>query len=136
MSKNTSGSKLYIVSEFGYEYDDNNYFRGENTGYYPRTAHRSEKKANEVCDSLNLSEFKNLFSNREIINYGELGYMLDDDNESNKAVFLKYFGTTPDEWWDNPDVDWVVKPTEESWQELYTCFDVSWYNVTMVNLES
>lgn len=127
-------NKLYIVSELGFEYDDNNYYREKGSGGYPRTAYSSEDKANQVCEELNLEEFKNLFSNREIQNYGDLGYMLDADNEKTNAVFNKYFGTDAGEWWDNQDVDWVVRPTEKSWAELYDCFDVSWYDVTSVKV--
>lgn len=128
-------NKLYIVGELGYEYDDNNYYRGEGSGSYPRTAYRTEKKAREVCEELNLQEFKSLFKSRDIQNYGDLGYMLDADNENTNKVFNKYFGTGAGEWWDNSDVDWVVKPTEEAWEELYDCFNVSWYTVTSVTLE-
>jgi hypothetical protein len=54
-------------------------------------------------------------------------------NEETKKVFNKYFACTPLEWWDNNEVDWVVKPTQENWEELYQCFDVSWLIAMSLN---
>ena len=128
------GNKLYIVAELGYEYDDNNYYRGEGSGSIPRTAYRTEEKARKVCDELNLEEFKNLFDNRDIFNYGDIDWILRNDDNT-EALFSKYFGSTVDNWFSDADVDWVIKPTDEDYKNLYDCFNISWFTVTSVLME-
>jgi hypothetical protein len=121
------------VAELGFEYDDNNYYRGECSGSYPRTAYRSEDKARQVCEELNLIDFKSYFNGRDIKSYGDLDWMIESNEENNK-IFSKLFGTDVEGWWANDSVDFVIKPTKEDWETLYNCFKVSWYTVCSVKM--
>lgn len=54
--------KIYIVSEIGFEYDDNNYFLPESGGVNPRKAFASRDKAEAYVDQQNFEKFKILWN--------------------------------------------------------------------------
>ena len=50
-------TKLYVVCEYGWEYDDNNYYQGDN-GAEPRKAYKSKEKAEADCKERNIASLK------------------------------------------------------------------------------
>lgn len=128
-------TKLYIISEIGWDYDDNNYYRSD--GVYPSKAFRSKQKAIEELDKMSLQRFKSSFD--EISNYGYDNDRFNSNLAQKYKIFEKLFELSLEEWLtksSNQDfVDWVVEPTEEDWKQLYECCYVDWYSIAEIDVE-
>lgn len=72
MAKKQNGTKVYIVSKIGWEYNDEYYYRPESEGGLPVEAYKDRSKAELRCIELNTKEF-----DAETVTYtgkGEEGY--------------------------------------------------------------
>jgi hypothetical protein len=131
--------KVYVVSEYGWDYDDNNYYRSDSSGSHPTVAYSTLEKANKECDKKNLERFKSEFNSQELSNYySEFSNLVrydPEDSEKTDKVFAKIFGCTASHWYHNPKSEMLIKPTAKEWTELYDCFWVTWYQVVEVNLK-
>lgn len=125
-------STLYIVSENGWEYDDNNYYSTD--GVFPTKAFKNKQRAIEEMNKMSLARFKSSFD--EIKNYG---YSFSDNFDSDLAektkIFEKLFQATWRDWYERSDIDFVVEPTDEDWQQLHDCCSISWYSIAKIELE-
>ncbi len=119
---------LYIVSECGWEYDDNNYYPSE--GSYPSRAFRTKQRAIEEAERMSLERFKNYFN--ELREYPE---PFDISAADESEIFQKLFECSAEEWFCDYNADFVVKPTEEDWKQLYDCCQISWYSVAEIEVE-
>jgi hypothetical protein len=127
---------VYVVSEYGWDYDDNNYYRNDSGGSYPTIAYSTLEKADKVCGEKNLERFKAEINSQELINYcSEFSYSIKYDGELTDTVFAKIFGCTAHHWYENPESEMLIKPTAKEWKDLYDCFLVSWHEVIGVNLK-
>ena len=125
---------IYLVCEYGYEYDDNNYYRVDNTAN-PRTAYATLEQAEQVCNQLNVAEFKNVFISGDISDYGSYPYIIKDKCKS-KADKLakKLFKIKLEDCWSEyskPDIN-AENVTLDQWQEFYKYFNTNWYFVRQV----
>jgi len=110
--------KYYIVQKLGWEYDDNNYFQGEDTGGTPQKVFTSYSKAEKLADKLNLEELNEC-------RLGEYGYGEKVDEEF-FDIYNKLFDDTLTE------IDWdfeLPKLTKEQYNELKDHILVKFYEV-------
>lgn len=125
-------SILYVVSEVGWEYDDNNYYSID--GVFPAKAFKSKEKAKEELYNMSLRKFKSNFY--EIRNYGYEDYeRFDADLAEKSKIFEKLFEASLEDWVQNTEVDFVVQPTDQDWKDLYDCYNGSWYSIAEIELE-
>jgi len=128
-------SKVYVAVEVGWDYDDQNYFRGEGT--FPTKAFRDKAKAEEFVKFKNINSFKSSWDS--IREYG--GYDVDNlfchgaNKRKMNKLFKRLFELTPEEWLNDYSADFVVKLTEEDWAELYQFFNVEFYELTEVEID-
>jgi hypothetical protein len=125
---------IYLVCEYGYEYDDNNYYRVDNAAN-PRTAYYNEEQAEQACKVLNVSEFKSIFTSGNLNDYGEYPNLIKDKCKT-KADKLckKLFKLKVEDCWNLESPLKVDHVTNEQWEELYSYFYVNWYFVRKVVL--
>ena len=129
-------SKVYVISELGWEYDDNNYYRSDSGGGSPIVAYRSWEKAEQACKQKNINFFKDYLSSGEIKDYYCYREdLISDEGEKIQQIFAKFFGCSVTNWYEN-DVELAIKPTPKEWEELYDCFSVEWFQVTEINVEN
>jgi len=57
-----SGAKIWIVSRYGWEYDDSRYYRPESDGSQPVAAFTFPELAGQVCNEKNAAEMRCLGS--------------------------------------------------------------------------
>ena len=128
-------SKVYIAAQVGWDYDDNNYYRTD--GNHPTKAFRDRKKAEQFVLEKNISSFKGEWGSiREYGGY-DLNNLLNFDSNKRKmkSIFKKLFELSPEDWLNDYSVDFVVKPTEEDWSNLYNLFNVEFYELTEVEID-
>lgn len=53
-----STAKVWIISRYGWEYDDSRYYRPESDGGYPVSAFTIPELAKKICDEKNVSEIR------------------------------------------------------------------------------
>jgi len=57
-----SGAKIWVVSRYGWEYDDSRYYRPESDGSQPVAAFTFPELAGQVCNEKNAAEMRCLGS--------------------------------------------------------------------------
>lgn len=127
---------MYLVGAIGYDYDDNNYYCNDYDAIRAQTIYRSKEKAVAACDALNFSEFKSLFLNTEIREYGDFYNSVDDGENlllANEVLERTLDCNLKDYWEDREyDLDWLEKPTDEDWRIIYNAINTRWYSVVEV----
>ena len=63
------GSKVWLVCEDGWQYDDNNYYNGGEGSGSPIKGYRSEGKARAAAAAKNFDRIRELIENQEIMEY-------------------------------------------------------------------
>jgi hypothetical protein len=53
-----STAKVWIISRYGWEYDDSRYYRPESEGSYPVSAFTIPELAKRICDEKNVTEVR------------------------------------------------------------------------------
>lgn len=121
---------LYIISEVGWDYDDNNYYSHD--GVHPTKAFRSKQKALEELDKISLHRFKENFSE---INYYGYDEVFDSDSAEQSKIFEKLFQTDLPGFTRTQNIQFVVQPSEADWKELYNCCNIRWYSIAEIEVE-
>jgi hypothetical protein len=80
--------KVYIVSEIGFEYDDNHYYIPESGGMNPRKAFASKEKAEAYIEQQNFERFKALWDGCYFKDYQ--CNMFDDSNSKFKELCKEF----------------------------------------------
>ena len=63
--------KIHVVSEIGWEYNDENYFRPESGGVKPLRGYKNKATAETECDKLNADANKDINTERFVDDEGQ-----------------------------------------------------------------
>ena len=55
-----STAKVWVISRYGWEYDDSRYYRPESEGSYPVSAFTIPELAKRICDEKNVAELRSM----------------------------------------------------------------------------
>lgn len=132
-------TKLYIVCEYGWEYDDNYYYQGENNGAEPRKAYKSKEKAEADCKERNVAQLRSFWGDnaREIRDHVSEGRWENLVRDENREALFKLFNEH-DIQVKNKDYIEVESPDElpdEFFEKLEALTTLSFYCVTTVEAE-
>jgi hypothetical protein len=127
--------KLYVISEIGWEYDDNRYFTGEFGGGHPKKAFKSRAKALEYCQQQNILKFKGSFEEIRDFGWNRQSILSNENPTKVEKTFLRLFNTTSEEWYEDTSVDFAIRPTEEDWDKLYRCFNIAFYDIAELEID-
>jgi hypothetical protein len=126
-------NKAYIVMKKGYEYDDNTY--NETEGGTPKTVCFSKEDAIEKVRELNIKEYQEV----SILDFAYeddcLTVEWDEFEKFNKSLLEKYGKIETKYKWDNTENRLHPKATEEEKLEYLRMVDVSFYEVTEVDVD-
>ena len=86
-------TKLYVVCEYGWEYDDNYFYQGENNGSEPRKAYKCKEKAEAHCKEWNIASLKENWGvhGRGIAEHCSGGGWDNFVNDDNREALFKLF---------------------------------------------
>lgn len=98
----------YVVSEVGWEYNDETYYRPESGGGHPKNVFLVKQEAETFCQEKNINELKNIFLNKPL--YGsinEYAYDIDEllvnDGEEINKIFKEKIGLSFDDFFNRYD---------------------------------
>ena len=133
----------FVLMEAGFDYNDEVYLPSE--GGNPSRVFTSKEAAEKVMLQKNIDQFKNILEDGSIKDYGySLDEVLDhrgssDELDGKDGIFMKLFGKTASEWWDNVTYfndnqggQSVVEPSDSDWARLLNCFNFNFYYVVEV----
>lgn len=133
------GSKVWLVCERGWEYDDNNYYCNDDAGS-PVKGYTSEEKAKAVAKERNFDRIRELIESREIMSYlrddGWAGLIKDERNGPQLVRLLVEHGLETDgEYGDDYTLPEDGLP-ETFWEKLLELSPANlFYTVTWVTME-
>lgn len=117
--------KIYIVSEIGWEYNDEKLYRPNIGGVIPKNAFLTKKAAQEVCDKKNLSFLKS-------INLADYLYGLDELVDPNYYYIIdEMLGKNWEDVYSPDD----LPLSDSQWMQLLPYITVKLYEVYDVELE-
>lgn len=125
-------TKIWIVSEHGWEFDDSKYYKPEYCGSTPQTAFTIQELAEKICKERNISFVRK--------NCGFSGYVEPDDIEYNADYSNEC--ETYEEFCDKYKLDSfnlsfceeIEKVSDETILKLMDILGVSFYEVVCVEL--
>lgn len=82
-------AKVWVISRYGWEYDDSRYYRPESDGGHPVSAFTFPELASKVCDEKNLLEMRAM-GIRSLTDYVD-SYNYDPDEDSYKQFLAEHF---------------------------------------------
>lgn len=117
----------YVLLKFGWEYNDEYYFRPDQGGGEPVKIFTNKADAKAEYEVKNLEEFKDAI-NDGIRNYGyDYTEVIKAGTESK---FTKLVGSSPDEWFENDCPPPTL--TDKEWVAFMTCFELTFFEVVEV----
>lgn len=132
--------QFYVLMEQGFDYDDQYYTRQD--GGSPTKVFTNKKKAEEAAELANIEEFKRIWNDGYIRDYTSGGFdelmdykATEDDLYLEGGIFMTLLGKSAYDWYkDRYDevAKFITEPTEEQWKKLYSCFNLSFYEVVTV----
>lgn len=141
-------TKMYVLMEEGWEYNDEIMFRPESGGGTPRKVFTALSKAQKECDSLNVKELRKLFAEGEITEYFYGWDELLPRNERKSPEFrerldkacTKVFGMDFDalgnyfdaKGWREAKHAGLQSATEKDWTEFLNCTKLRFWEVVEV----
>jgi hypothetical protein len=120
-------AKIWVVSRYGWEYDDSRYYRPESDGTTPVAACTFAEMAHNICKERNIRELRDLGSCglKDYIS----SYDIDlDDNESQEFLKSHFL---------DDDLDFTLSPREipeDILLEVMERFSLNFYEVIEVEL--
>lgn len=132
------GSKLYVVSRLGWEYDDNYYHQPESGGGDPVVAYRSKKKAEEAAVNSNIAELKQRFTQGDLGGYaGEEGWTGLIGYRSSVEPLFQLFDEYDVIVTDKDSVEYTLPdsgPPDEFFQKLNALINMFWFSVSEIEM--
>lgn len=133
--------KLYVVCEYGWEYDDNYYHQPDSSPADPIKAYRSKEKAEEDAKARNMSELREKMIEGKwgIAAYagsdeGWAGFVREENQEALFKLFNEYDVTVTDK--DQIDFTLPDEPLpDEFFEKLELLSRISWYSVAEIESE-
>ena len=123
---------IYIVSAVGWEYDDQNYYRGEKSGGIPKRAFASIEDANRECWEKNLAAMR-VWGITSLCDFGFEGI-----NEETRD-FLQDKGVDFDQhgYFTIAGGDKILNLSDAELKQLFDLLPpyVCWYEITKVEFE-
>ena len=119
--------RVWIITRYGWEYDDSRYYRPESDGGHPVSAFTFPEIAKKICDEKNVAEIRSMGC-RGLSEYVD-GYGYTSDSEE-YAVFLESHFL-------DEDLDFIKSPSEISEEilvEIMDYFHLNFYEVVEVEL--
>lgn len=122
-----SGAKIWIVSRYGWEYDDSRYYRPESDGSQPVAAFTFPELANQVCNEKNAMEMRDLGASgfRDYVDRWDMDLESEESREFLEQNFL------------NEDFEFTKPISEISDEVLLRVMDfanISFFEVIEVDL--
>ena len=133
-------TKLYVVCEYGWEYDDNYYYQGENNGAEPLKAYKSKEKAEADCRARNSARLRSYWDDdaRGIAEHVSEGSWENLVSEQNREALFKLFNEHDVEVKNQDHIE-LEMPDEPLPDEFFEKFEalitLSFYCVTEVEAE-
>lgn len=119
--------RVWIISRYGWEYDDSRYYRPESDGGYPVSAFTFPEIAQKICDEKNVAEIRGMGS-RGVSDYIN-GWDYSSDDDEYKEFLESHFL--------NDDLEFL-KPTSEIEDsiliDIMNYFHLNFYEVIQVEL--
>lgn len=122
-----STAKVWVISRYGWEYDDSRYYRPESEGSYPVSAFTIPELAKRICDEKNVAEIRAMGS-RGLDDYVS-GWDYNSEDEEYKEFLESHFLDS--------DLEFTKPPHEISDQilvEIMNYFHLNFYEVIEVEL--
>ena len=122
-----STAKVWVISRYGWEYDDSRYYRPESDTGHPVSAFTIPELAKKFCDEKNVAEIRDMGS-RGIADYVE-SYNYNSEEDEYKTFLEEHFMSE--------DLEFTVSPFEISDEllvEVMEYFDLKFYEVIEVSL--
>lgn len=119
--------RVWVISRYGWEYDDSRYYRPESDGGYPVSAFTFPELAKRFCDEKNVAELRALGS-RGLNEYID-GYNYPSDDESYRLFLKSHFL--------DEDLEFIKPPSEISDEilvEVMDYFHLNFYELIEVEL--
>lgn len=127
-------SKVYVVIESGWEYNDEYYHRacdGASNVGKPTRVFTERPKAAARARELNIKEIKGT----ELRSYAGNGIedLILDDKDKELSTLL--FGKPDHDWGDWDPVSVPANITDEKAAEILDCLNISWFDIVEVELD-
>ncbi len=124
--------KMWIIGRIGWEYDDQNYYRGDDQGVSPIKAFTFPELAKEHCNELNVKEFRTLFCSND--KYGRhIGDWMRDGMSDEAQEYLKGIGFKLGKY---GEIEEMAEITDEQVSQIMEHLNLAWYELTEVDLEA
>ena len=120
-------AKVWVISRYGWEYDDSRYYRPESDGGYPVSAFTFPELAKKLCNEKNLAEMRAM-GTRGLGDYVS-SWDYDKEDEDHKEFLRSHFL--------DQDLDYQKSPSEIDDQiliEIMNYFHLNFYEVIEVEL--
>jgi len=122
-----STAKVWIITRYGWEYDDSRYYRPESEGGTPVSAFTFPELAKRLCDEKNVVEMRDMGSRglSDYVSQWDYDRESDDYKEFLESHFL------------DGDLDYTKPPSELDDQiliEIMNYFNLNFYEVVEVEL--
>lgn len=120
-------AKVWIISRYGWEYDDSRYYRPESEGSYPVSAFTFPELAKKLCDEKNVNEMRAMGTRGldEYVSSWDYGSEDEDYKEFLESHFL------------DSGLEFTKHPSEIDDQilvEIMDYFNLNFYEVVEVEL--
>jgi hypothetical protein len=123
----SSVAKVWVISRYGWEYDDSRYYRPESDGGYPVSAFTFPELAKKFCDEKNVAEMRAMGTSG-LADYAP-SWSYNKDDEDHDAFLQSHFLDS--------DLDYQKPPHEIDDQilvEIMNYFHLIFYEVVEVEL--
>lgn len=139
--------KFFVLMAAGFDYNDEYYTRTDFGS--PEKVFTDREKAEAAAKKEGLDEFKRILKDGYLRDYSYDGLnglladsVTDEDVMYEDGIFMTLFGLSAEDWYEagysrgygreKPDGNLIVEPTDEQWEKLYSCFNLSFYDVVEV----
>ncbi len=122
-----STAKVWIITRYGWEYDDSRYYRPESEGGYPVSAFTFPEIAKRLCDEKNVTEMRAMGTSGLSDYVSSWDY--DKEDEDHKSFLSTHFL--------DHDLDYqkpVCEIDDQILVEIMSYFHLNFYEVVEVEL--
>jgi hypothetical protein len=124
-------NKVYVVGVIGWEYNDQNYYRGDYKTSTPKAVYRRLKNAQDFCDEQNIKFLRSISAREYSCEFSDL---FSYGAEAQGRKLLELFDPNAEDYY-NDDGNMFERLTDEQIKNLLPYLDIKMYEITEVEIE-